>query len=238
MLKRTWRCRLLLCLLHGAAFAAMAGPPFQTDDPEPVPFQHYEAYLFSQADSTGTGTGAFGPAAEFNWGALPNLQLHVIVPLASAFLPTGQRFFGMSDIEIGAKYRFVQEAGNRPQVGVFPLVELPSGDVNRELGNGQVWARLPLWIQKSWGPWTTYGGAGEGVNSAPGTRNFPFTGWLVQRDLSKKLTLGVEAVRARRRGPRHVQSTCIYAAGRWRLLQHEPRFQRAVCRGAQRCRSG
>jgi hypothetical protein len=26
-----------------------AGPPFLTDDPEPVPFRHYEAYVFGTA---------------------------------------------------------------------------------------------------------------------------------------------------------------------------------------------
>ena len=26
---------------------ATAGPPFQTDDPEPVPYQHFEFYTFS-----------------------------------------------------------------------------------------------------------------------------------------------------------------------------------------------
>ena len=31
----------------------------------------------------------------------------------------------------------------------------------RGLGNGRAWCKIPLWIQKSWGPWTTYGGGGE-----------------------------------------------------------------------------
>jgi hypothetical protein len=63
---------------------------------------------------------------------------------------------------------------------------------SRGLGNGRTWYRLPLWIQKSWGPWTTYGGGGEALNSAPGQRDYPFAGWLVQRTLGKKLMLGAE----------------------------------------------
>jgi hypothetical protein len=179
----------MLCLLHCSAWA---GPPFLTDDPEPVPLHHYETYLFCNSDSTAMGTVTQGPATEFNWGALPNLQLHVVLPMSAAFLPAGQRFFGFGDIEAGAKYRFIQESGNRPQVGVFPMLEIPSGDARRDLGNGQLWARLPLWIQKSFGPWTTYGGGGEAIDGAPGTRNFPFAGWLVQRNINKKLTLGTE----------------------------------------------
>jgi hypothetical protein len=49
-----------------------------------------------------------------------------------------------------------------------------------------------LWIQKSWGPWTSYGGGGIDLNSALGQRNSGFAGWLIQRDLGKYLTLGTE----------------------------------------------
>jgi hypothetical protein len=191
---------LALCLTSGSV-GALAGPPFQTDDPEPVDYQHYEAYFFALADSTKLGTGTQGPAVEVNWGAAPNLQLHLVVPWAGNLPPGGPDTFGLGDIEIGAKYRFVQEKGARPQVGVFPFLEIPSGDASRGLGNGQVWARLPVWVQKSWGPWTSYGGGGAVVNGAPGLRNYPFAGWLVQRDLSKKLTLGAEVFAHGGQGP-------------------------------------
>ena len=49
-----------------------------------------------------------------------------------------------------------------------------------------------MWIQKSWGPWTSYGGGGLVVAHAPGYNDYPFAGWLVQRDVNKKLTLGAE----------------------------------------------
>ena len=39
---------------------------------------------------------------------------------------------------------------------------------------------LPLWLQKSWGPWTTYGGGGFGFNTARGGRNWAFLGWQAQ----------------------------------------------------------
>lgn len=60
--------------------------------------------------------------------------------------------FGVGDVEVGAKYRFVRETARRPQVGVFPMLELPTGDASRGLGNGQLCARLPVWLQKSAGP--------------------------------------------------------------------------------------
>jgi hypothetical protein len=173
--------------------AAFAGPPFQTDDPEPIDFRNYEFYTFASSDGTNLETDTAGPALEFNWGALPNVHLHIIAPAAAILPSNGPRAFGIGDIELGIKYRFVQETKHRPMIGTFTMFEMPSGDASRGLGVGKVWYKLPIWVQKSFGPWTTYGGGGETVfNGVPGYRNFPFAGWLVQRDLGKKLTLGTE----------------------------------------------
>lgn len=169
-----------------------AGPPFQTDDPEPVDLGHYEFYAFGNADGTPIEMDTAGPAAEFNWGALPNLQLHIIVPAAAIFPSDGPRAFGLGDIELGAKYRYLNETKHRPMIGTFTMFEVPSGNPAKGLGIGRGWARLPIWAQKSFGPWTTYGGAGETINPAPGYKNFTFGGWLLQRDIGKKWTLGGE----------------------------------------------
>ncbi len=185
-------CGVLLLLLAGAT-RAFAGPPFQTDDPEPVEYHHFEMYAFALSDITSGGTSLSVPAYEVNWGAAPNLQLHLVLPLV-ANIPSdgGPTPYGISDTELGAKYRLLKETKHRPEVGIFPFVELPSGNAERGLGVGTTWYRLPLWIQKSWGPWTSYGGGGEAVVPAEGYNNYPFAGWLVQRQLNKKLMLGVE----------------------------------------------
>ena len=122
-------------------------------------------------------------------GTAPNLQLHMIVPAASVY---PSRVYGIGDVEVGAKYRFVQEGKYRPQIAVFPLLELPTGTGRSGLGNGRLWARLPLWVQKSYGPWTTYGGGGYQINHAAGMKNSLFSGGLVQRHLNKRLTIGTE----------------------------------------------
>jgi hypothetical protein len=193
-------CGLVYLALLSPAVAS-AGPPFQTDDPQPIDFNHYEFYAFGAADGTALGTGTTGPAVEFNWGALPNLHLHIVIP-ATGVLPAnnprllplgaGPSAFGLGDVELGVKYRFIQETKHRPMIGIFPMFEVPTGNPHNGLGVGKGWAKLPLWLQKSFGPWTTYGGVGENVNNAPGFRNFTYGGWLVQRDISKKLTLGTE----------------------------------------------
>ncbi|HEV7218716.1 MAG: hypothetical protein ACHP8A_02585 [Terriglobales bacterium] len=180
---------------------AKAGPPFQTDDPEPVDFLHYELYAFGNASGTGVEMDTAGPAIEFNWGVLPNTQFHIVVPAVSVmpsntpnYLPAGAgpSAFGVGDIEIGVKYKFIAETKHRPMFGIFPMIEAPNGNSNTGLGVGKTWAKLPVWVQKSFGPWTTYGGLGEEIVPQTGYRNFAYGGWLVQRNLGKKWTLGTE----------------------------------------------
>ncbi len=188
-----------LCLNLILTTYSFAGPPFLTDDPEPVDLRHWEAYLFTSGMTSGGGSyGIAGPAVELNYGAFPDTQLHLIVPLTSVDGPGMPAASGLGDMELGIKYRFVHETNEWPQIGIFPMAELPTGDESRGLGNGRTWFRLPLWVQKSWGPWTTYGGGGAVVNPAPGQRDYPFGGWLVQRNFGKHLTLGGEIFRARR----------------------------------------
>jgi hypothetical protein len=169
---------------------AWAGPPFLTDDPEPVELGHWEFYLASQwsiANHAGTGTA---PHVEVNYGALPELQLHIIVPATLAWQSGQPAEYGLGDIELGAKYRFVEEGKYRPQIGTFPLVLPPTGSKERGLGTGTTQILLPIWIQKSFGPWMTYGGAG--VHLASGDDDV-VAGWLLQRKLHEVISLGAEA---------------------------------------------
>jgi hypothetical protein len=190
--RRGWVALPIAVLVSAVAVGILAGPPFLTDDPEPVEVGHYEAYVFSTYDQVSDGKELRAPALEFNFGAAPNLQLHVVVPWAWSQVPGGPRRSGWGDVEVGLKFRFVQETESTPQIGIFPMAELPAGNAQRGLGNGQAWFMLPVWIQKSWGPWTTYGGGGWVINHAPGMRDHAYGGWLLQRDMGERLTLGGE----------------------------------------------
>jgi hypothetical protein len=228
-------------VLLAAVLTAKAGPPFQTDDPDPVDFHHYEFYVFGSADGTGVEMDTAGPAAEFNWGMLPNTQLHVIVPLAAIvpsneakYAPAGEgpTEFGLGDIEIGVKYRWIKETKHRPMIGTFTMLEVPSGNYSLGLGVGKVWAKLPVWVQKSFGPWTTYGGVGEQIVPQTGYNNFTYGGWLVQRDIGKRWTLGGEVFSHGAEGiatPQIRGSTLIDAGGYYYI--RNPGFQVLFCYG-------
>ncbi|WP_243287902.1 transporter [Geothrix terrae] len=184
-----WRALVVAGLL---GTCLKAGPPFFTDDPEPVEHHHMELYLSWMGLRAPGGASGSLPLVEFNAGILPETQFHLVAPLAYA-KPAGEPVTrGYGDTEVGLKIRLLRETEVLPQVGVFPLVEVPTGAAERGLGAGHTQVYLPLWLQKSWGPWTSYGGYGWWRNPGEGQRNWHYLGWLLQRDLSARITLGGE----------------------------------------------
>ena len=132
------------------------------------------------------------PHFELNYGPLPDLQLHLLAPFAYA-KPEGeasQRGYG--DTELGVKYRFLNNETSHFMAGTFPIVELPTGNSDKGLGAGHTQIFLPLWLQKAWGPWQSYGGGGYWRNPGDGNKDYWFFGWQLQRQISQLLTLGAE----------------------------------------------
>ena len=196
MLKHFLRIVPVIILL-ALSSTAFSGPPFITDDPEPVDYQHHELYfggLYSKSSSAGSGSEfAQVPFMEFNYGIAPETQIHVITPGEFAREKQGgEANYGYGDTELGLKYRFFKGTDTLPEIATFPLLEVPTGDHSLGLGNGKIQVFLPIWMQKSFGKWTTYGGGGFFYNPARDARSFWRTGIVIQRDLSEQLTLGVE----------------------------------------------
>jgi hypothetical protein len=169
-----------------------AGPPYATDDPEPVEPGHVEIFVAALASAeAGDATGA-APQLQVNYGAVQDVQLSVAPQLSFSRPGPGPTTYGWGDTQAGVKFRFLHEDGARPQAAVFPQVTLPSGDAGRGLGSGAVQWLLPLWLQKSWGPWTSFGGGGYWFNPGAGQRNWTFIGAALQRDIGERWSLGGE----------------------------------------------
>src|ERR1039458_7924110 len=68
-----------------------------------------------------------------------------------ALIPAGvgPRAFGLGDIELGIKYRFVQETKHRPMIGTFIMFEVPTGSAARGLGVGETWYKVPFGCRKA-----------------------------------------------------------------------------------------
>ncbi len=188
------RFGLILALGLSDPRPVSAGPPFRTDDPIPIELGRWEVFAFSTGTQVAGDTSGVLPGIDANFGAAPDLQLHAALPVAFD-APTGTAArFGYGDTEFGFKYRFVtgDPQGWRPDAAIYPAIDFPTGNAARGLGAGHTRLFLPLWLQKTFGEWTTFAGPGYWINPGAGNRNFWYFGWVVQRQLTDRLNLGAE----------------------------------------------
>ena len=132
--------RLLAVVVFRLSFPviAFAAPPYITDDPEPVEYQHWEVYLASLFTKQSDAWTSTAPHLEVDYGPLPNVQLELIAPLTFYAPSHGGTSYGYGDTELGIKYRFVQESDWIPQIATFPLMQVPTGSHARNLGSGHL----------------------------------------------------------------------------------------------------
>jgi hypothetical protein len=74
-------------------------------------------------------------------------------------------------------------------VSVFPRIFLPSPS---QAGDPYGSIRVPIWLQKDWGPTSAFGGGGSQFSLHDATRNFCLYGATITRQVQKDFQLGVE----------------------------------------------
>lgn len=63
-----------------ASHPVLAGPPFVTDDPEPVEYRHWEVYLASQWEFNRDETAGTAPHLEVNYASSPMFKSISLLP--------------------------------------------------------------------------------------------------------------------------------------------------------------
>lgn len=209
----------MLLAISGSAFG---GPPFLTDDPEPVEQDHWEFYLATQNVALRHEHSGTAPQVEINYGVHADVQLHLITSFSYDELAGHDRHFGYGDTELGVKWRFLHETDWLPQIATFPLVEAPTGNHKLGLGNGKPQYLLPLWLQKSFDheKWTVYGGGGYWINNGKDNKNFEIAGLVLQRRIIKPLSLGAEIFYATPSEKRGSARTALNAGGTFDITEH------------------
>lgn len=172
-----------------AATPAFAGPPYVSDDPEPTDYQHFEIYAYTLG--TTAAPGSIGQAGiDFNYGAAPDLQLTAVVPSGFAAAPNVAGAFGLGNVQLAAKYRFLHQDSVGWDVSVFPRLFLPASA--SPLGDTQPSLLLPVWVQRDLSPkWSVFGGGGC-VISPLKSHDICLTGAVLTYQLLPRLQLGVE----------------------------------------------
>ncbi len=167
---------------------ACAGPPYFSDDPEPTDYRHFEIYAFGNGTLTrDDNAGATG--IDFNYGALPDLQLTAVLPVEYQATAEGSAA-GLGNVELAAKYRIFHQETLGWDVALFPRLFLPSAShaVGRRHGS----FFLPIWLEKDWDDWSTFGGGGCALNRGGGSKDFCQIGWVLARQVTPSLQLGGE----------------------------------------------
>lgn len=178
--------------------SAIADAPFLTDSAVTMdPLQWY-AILYSAADKSKIVTSVVAPGLEYDIGLAPGIELDTYTPVVTNLNPEPllrtvfAKTTGPGDIDVELKFRLHKETKYLPILSFAPNVYLPTGNANRGLGNGRAWYYFPLIVQKKIESWTTYAEAAYIINHAPGLHNHFFAGWVLQKNLSNKITLGGE----------------------------------------------
>jgi hypothetical protein len=208
----------LLLLSCGLPLTAYAGPPYLTDDPDPVEYQHLEMIPFYQLDRAADGSQLQGPGADISYGIAPEMHLN-LVPVFIHEMPTGgPSEYGIGDFRVALKWRFIDETDDRPEIAFYPAVVLPTGDARKGLGNRQVSYQFPFWLEKNWGMgWSSYGGGGWTLNRAPGQRDYFYAGWQMQKQINDAWNLGGEVFSQGASGTGVAGYTALNLGGSYKL---------------------
>ena len=78
MIRRTGALAIIVGL---CASGALAHEPYVTDDPDPVAWHHTEIFVATQSFWTGDGDNGVAPYFELNYGAIPDVELHLQLPM-------------------------------------------------------------------------------------------------------------------------------------------------------------
>lgn len=193
MLSFPSRWNILVVFAGLLAGNAMAGPPFLTDDPEPVGYREWEVnYGFTYLRSAGMNAGAL-TSFDINYGVYPGIQLH-IQPQIGYSSGGGTRGVGVGDTEAGIKYRLTAATEDKSKwmVALYPMLEIPTGSPRRNLGAGAHSVFLPIWAQTTRGRWTVFGGGGVRLVNTPDARNSRAGGVTLLFEVSDRLQFGGE----------------------------------------------
>ena len=217
MVNRFLRASRLLALLAALLLCSESTPaqqPFITDDTDVTPRHKFHFEFSNEFDAL---QRASFPSlkqntadAELDYGLFKNFEVGIEAPVLTIVNDRSAPFrrpAGLGDLNLSFKYNYWQEReGSRwPALAVTFNLELPTGDVNRQLGSGLADFYVNNVLQKSLTKKTTLrlnGGLLFSGNETTGvigirSRGLVFTGATsLVRQFTPKLDLGVEVTGA------------------------------------------
>ena len=142
---------------------AFGGPPLITDDPETPGKGGWEINLSYNLEliretvfeSLPGGRSRerlklarehMVPLVDINYGLLENDQWKIEFPVLNVREPDGTYERGVGDVEVGWKFRFLDEQTAPVSMSIYPQLVIPTGDERRGLGGGRLETIFPVQI--------------------------------------------------------------------------------------------
>jgi hypothetical protein len=185
------RIRWAALAFMGAAAPAIAGPPYLTDDPVPTDTGHWEIYAFASGEGRRSALDQ-DVGFDLNYGAVEGVQLTATLPLSFSHAPHEGWRSGTGDVELGTKYRFIDDKAAGFSAAIFPRVILPTA--SRSPGE-KMRLLLPLWLGKDFDGTSLFGGGGYMLNPGAGNRDFWQVALALTHDVTRNVSMGAEIAR-------------------------------------------
>src|SRR6266478_6230267 len=103
--------------------SAQGGPPLITDDPDTPGPGYWEINIAALLDRENGGRRMEMPRLDINYGVGRRIQLKFEVPWVRAWDRAGQSRIGAGNAEVGIKWRFLGQEGQRIAWSVYPQFE-------------------------------------------------------------------------------------------------------------------
>jgi hypothetical protein len=138
-------CALLFCSACAFVLTAQAQQPFYTDNSDVTPRHHFHFEFSNEFDvlqrSLYPSRFQNTADAELDYGLAHNLEIGIEAPILTIFNAEAAPFrhpTGLGDTNFSAKYNFHHEReGSRlPALSIALNLEIPTGNVRRQLGSG------------------------------------------------------------------------------------------------------
>jgi hypothetical protein len=139
----------------------IAGPPLETDDPDTPGPRRWEVNL-SSPFATRDDTWLFQPLLDINYGVGERVQLKLKPRAVVLDEPGGDVKAGAGNIQVGVKWRFLEQKYHGVSVSVYPQADFnpPGNSVDRGLVGEGTQFFLPFQIQRMFGRTKVYAEAG------------------------------------------------------------------------------
>jgi hypothetical protein len=155
----------------------------------PTDTGHWEIYAFTAGEGRRSDVDADG-GLDLNYGATKGVQLTATLPASVSHDTASGWRGGSGDVELGVKYRFLNDEKSSVSAAIFPRAILPTASHSQ---GERMRFLLPLWIEKDFrGGTSLFGGGGFEFNPGAGNRNFWQAAAALTHDVNKTVSIGAE----------------------------------------------